>query len=72
MSIKDKVKELGGTGIVPGPSKMYATGLPTEEKAREFIDWMHETYNVVYISHPLKMVHNPGYDVGYAALFKKS
>lgn len=65
--IKDKVIELGGTGIVPGPTKLYATAFPTEEKAKEFIDWMQDNYEVNHISHPIKMRNNPGYDVGYDA-----
>lgn len=64
-TIKDKILELGGNNCVCGPTMMYGTGFPSEEKAQEFIDWMHLSYDVNHISAPLKMRHHPGYDVGY-------
>lgn len=66
MNIKTKVIELGGTGVVPGPSKMYATGFLFPTSAREFISWMNDNYETAHVGNIIKM-RNGTYDVGYDA-----
>jgi len=64
MSIKDKIIELGGKGIAVGPTKLYASGFLTKEKAQEFIDWLQDNYKVNSLSRPIRMMSGK-YDVGY-------
>lgn len=67
MNITDKIKELGGTGVVPGPNALYASNFPSLVAAEQFIRWMDSEYEVLEIGKPIQRYGFNTYDVRYNA-----